>query len=256
MPLIETESLVLKTYNLAEADRIVVFLTRDNGVVRGVAKGAKRLKSRFGSTLELFSIVDLTYFQKEERELVSIQNVELINSAFDRAAAPEFLDTFSYVADLILQVALPHDPSENLYRMFKACLAVEAETKAELDALKLYSELWILRLAGYLPDWSRCEECRRAFEANEPATLRGGFHLHCTRCRKSGGVMEVKGAHREIFSNAQKLKPEDFLRFAGDRDFEVRELSTVLRRLITNVVGESRRQQTQNDSYMTARDAA
>ena len=44
--------------------------------------------------------------------------------------------------------------------------------------------------------------------------------------------------------------------FAGDRDFVVRELSTVLRRLITNVVGESRRQQTQNDSYMTARDAA
>ena len=59
MPLIETESIILKTYNLAEADKIVLFLTRDHGVLRGVAKGAKRLKSRFGSGLEPFSIVML-----------------------------------------------------------------------------------------------------------------------------------------------------------------------------------------------------
>ena len=57
MSLIETESLVIKSYNLAEADRIVVFLTREHGMVRGVAKGAKRLKSKFGSSLEPFSVV-------------------------------------------------------------------------------------------------------------------------------------------------------------------------------------------------------
>ena len=64
MALIETESLVLKSYNLAEADKIVVLLTHDHGVVRGVAKGAKRLKSKFGSGLEPFSVVHSTYFQK------------------------------------------------------------------------------------------------------------------------------------------------------------------------------------------------
>jgi DNA repair protein RecO (recombination protein O) len=60
MPLVETESLILKSYSLAEADKIVVFLTQDQGLVRGVAKGAKRLKSRFGGALEPFSIVDLS----------------------------------------------------------------------------------------------------------------------------------------------------------------------------------------------------
>ena len=54
MSLIETESIILRSYNLAEADKIVVLLTRDHGVVRGVAKGAKRLKSKFGSGLEPF----------------------------------------------------------------------------------------------------------------------------------------------------------------------------------------------------------
>ena len=56
MSLLETEGLVLKTYNLAEADRIVVFLTHGHGLVRGVAKGAKRLKSKFGSSLEPYTV--------------------------------------------------------------------------------------------------------------------------------------------------------------------------------------------------------
>ena len=77
MGLIETEGLVLKSYSLAEADKIVVFLTQEHGLVRGVAKGAKRLKSKFGGSLEPFSIVRLTYFQKEDRELVSIQQSEI-----------------------------------------------------------------------------------------------------------------------------------------------------------------------------------
>ncbi len=64
MSIIESESLVLKSYNLSEADRIIVLLTRDHGVVRGVAKGAKRLKSKFGSGLEPFSVVKVIVFSK------------------------------------------------------------------------------------------------------------------------------------------------------------------------------------------------
>ena len=130
MPLFETESLVLKSYNLAEADRIVVFFTRDHGVIRGVAKGARRLKSRFGSSLEVFSRVQLEFFQKEERELVSIQQVDLLRTSFDFASSPEFLQTFSYLADLLTAVVPPHDPNEKLYRMLNACIeAADAESR-------------------------------------------------------------------------------------------------------------------------------
>ncbi len=67
MGLVDTEGIILKTYSLAEADKIVVLLTQNEGLVRGVAKGAKRLKSRFGGGLEPFSIISISYFQKEER---------------------------------------------------------------------------------------------------------------------------------------------------------------------------------------------
>ncbi len=61
MGLVETEAFVLRTYRLAEADKIVVCLTRDAGVVRGVARGARRLKSRFGAGLEPCTLVSLSF---------------------------------------------------------------------------------------------------------------------------------------------------------------------------------------------------
>ena len=237
MPLFETESLVLKSYNLAEADRIVVFFTRDHGIVRGVAKGAKRLNSRFGSTLEIFSTVQLFYFQKEDRELVSLQQVELIRSCFSAAGDPEFLHTFSYLADLLMAFVPPHDPNETLYRMTKACLDAALDSSDQLTAIRLYFELWMLRLGGYLPDWSRCDECERTLAVNEAAALRPDFHLICDNCRKARRLSLISPEHLEVFHSVQKVPPLKFLELTNGRTETVIELSAILRRIITQVVG-------------------
>ena len=70
MPLHTAEALVLRTYKLGEADRIVVFLTRDRGKKRGVAKGARRQRSPFAGALEPLTEVRVAYFESERRELV------------------------------------------------------------------------------------------------------------------------------------------------------------------------------------------
>src|SRR5215475_8491958 len=111
MSVVETEGLVLKTYNLAEADRIVLFLTHEHGLIRGVAKGAKRLKSKFGSGLEPYSVVRLSYFQKDAVELVSIQHVELLRSYFSFAADPQVLRKLAYLADQLTAITPPNDPN-------------------------------------------------------------------------------------------------------------------------------------------------
>ena len=59
---VDSEAIVLRTYDLAEADKIVVCLTREAGVVRAVARGARRLKSRFGGGLEPFTLIRLSYY--------------------------------------------------------------------------------------------------------------------------------------------------------------------------------------------------
>lgn len=231
MPLVETESIILKTYNLAEADKIVLVLTRDHGVVRGVAKGAKRLKSRFGSGLEPFSVVMLSYFEKEVLELVSIQKADLISSYFEAASDPQFLQKFSYLSELLVLFSPPNDPNEVLYRMVRACLdAAEADRKS-LSAIGLYFELWLLRISGVLPDWAKCSECDRSFASNEPASLRSNHHLICRQCRRSSGGVSVDALHREIYAAAKRMSPVEFSGFALSHPEPVSELSAVMKRI-------------------------
>src|SRR6266446_1196022 len=52
MPARETEAIILKTFPLGKADRLVSFLGRSSGRVRGVAEGGRRVKNRYGSTLD------------------------------------------------------------------------------------------------------------------------------------------------------------------------------------------------------------
>jgi DNA repair protein RecO (recombination protein O) len=238
MPVFETESLVLKSYNLAEADRIVLFFTREHGMVRGVAKGAKRLKSRFGSSLEPFSVVNLEYFQKEDRELVSIQRVDLLRSCFDRASDPAFLNTFSYVADLLATIVPPHDPNETLYRMVIACLDAAENPNVDLAGIRLYFELWLMRLSGYLPQWSLCAGCRRVLEEDEVVYLKSDFHLLCSSCNRSRSSQSVDQLQRQIFERAQKLSPSAFADFAYGKSTAVLEVSNILKRIISTVTGK------------------
>ncbi len=237
MPLFESESLVLRSYDLAEADRIIVFFTRDHGLVRGVAKGAKRLKSRFGSTLEPFSTVILTYFQKEDRELVSVQNVELTRSRFEAASDPEFLQTYSYLSSLLTALVPPHDPNVTTYRMVKACLDANASGRDELAAVGLYFELWLLRLGGYLPDWTRCGDCRIHLGGDEPVGLHHNLHLICERCRGSRRMPSVTSLQRDLFHGAQSLGPEVFVERASQHAETVTELSEFMSRIVVSVVG-------------------
>jgi DNA repair protein RecO (recombination protein O) len=149
MPLYTADALVLRTYKLAEADRIVVFLTRDRGKKRGVAAHARRPRSRFTGALEPLTEVRVAYFEKERRELVSLNYAETIRSPL-AAANPESLAYSHYFAELIDAWAADADPDERLFRL--GCSVLDAlATGAPGDALARYFECWLLRLQGVYP---------------------------------------------------------------------------------------------------------
>jgi DNA repair protein RecO (recombination protein O) len=149
MPLYTTDALVLRTYKLAEADRIVVFLTRDRGKKRGVAPHARRPRSRFNGALEPLTEVRIAYFEKERRELVNLNYAETVRSPLS-AAGPECLAYSHYFAELIDAWAADADEDERLFRLGVAVLDALA-SGAPGDALARYFECWLLRLQGVYP---------------------------------------------------------------------------------------------------------
>ena len=146
MPLHTADALVLRTYKLGEADRIVVFLTADRGKRRGVARGARRPRSRFGGSLEPLTRVRTTYFENERRELVRLRQVEPLSSPLTSGSAEALLHV-SYFAELIDEWAPEADPNDRLFRL-GAAVAEALAGGAPVQPLARYFEYWLLRLQG------------------------------------------------------------------------------------------------------------
>src|SRR3954469_10483074 len=130
MPLYSADALILRTYKLGEADRIVVFLTRDRGKKRGVAKGARRARSRFTGTLESLTRAGVAYYERELRDLVRINYVEPQSSplaAIGRVHADAAaLGHAEYFAELIDEWAPEAHADERLYRLGASVIAALA----------------------------------------------------------------------------------------------------------------------------------
>ena len=79
---VSTPAIILKTMNYSESSKIVYAYTKEFGKQTLIAKGTRRAKSKFGSSLELCSFVELKYFKKSNRELFNLTNAELIKKSF------------------------------------------------------------------------------------------------------------------------------------------------------------------------------
>jgi DNA repair protein RecO (recombination protein O) len=213
MGLNETEGIVLRSYNLAEADKIVVCLTRHAGIVRSVARGARRLKSRFGAGLEPFTIIALSYYEKEGRELVSLRQAEIIRSFFGLARNAEAVAALAYMSELVMEFAPPHEPNEKLFRMVKAVVEALSGAPEDLSALVRYFEVWTLKLAGFLPDLRSCADCGKRLGEDSQTFLNAEFKARCGSCSNGLGKEFSTAAHGQLRA-AQRLSPVEFALFA------------------------------------------
>ena len=211
MALITTDAIVLRTYNLAEADRIVVCLTRSAGLVRGVARGARRMKSRFGAALEPFTLIKLAFYEKENRELVTISQAEIIQSRFDIASQPEAAVLLAYMGELVGEFAPPHESNETLFRMVSACVDALAKTPSGGRLLVRYFEVWLLRLAGLFPDVRACANCGVRIGEGEPAYLDAEVKPLCRNCAGATNTLLLPDTQRSLIGT-QQLAPIDFAR--------------------------------------------
>src|SRR3982751_5883886 len=222
MALFETEALILRTYNLAEADKIVVCFSRSAGLIRGVAKGCRKLRNRFGASLEPFTLVNLTYYENEQRELVSFRQTEILKSRFNLASNPSVLTGFSYMGDLLIDFSPPHQANDDLYRMALACFEAAAQTPGDLESVLRYFEVWLLKIEGFLPDLRACANCHRAFTGEETIYLGNDLSLRCFECSNGRGGAVSKHLHSQLRAT-EKLPPAKFAE-------EAREVSSTTKK--------------------------
>jgi DNA repair protein RecO len=164
MPAHTTDALILRTYKLGESDRIVVFLTRDRGKKRGVAKNARQSRRRFGGALEPLTLGRFGYVERERRDLVHLQYVEPLLSPLAALAPADdvALGYVGYFAELIDEWAQDSDPNETLFRLGASMVDALAAGIA-VEPLARYFEYWLLRLQGVYEADARLSSDARDF---------------------------------------------------------------------------------------------
>jgi DNA repair protein RecO (recombination protein O) len=181
----ESEAIVLRTYPLGEADRLVSFLSRTEGRLRGVARGARRPKSRFGSTLEPLSHIRIWYFERETRELVRIQQCELIESFFGAQQNFEQGLALGLMCEVTEAVLPEREASDASFRLLLHVARGVCGTGKIWLPLE-YFALWTVRLAGWLPDLTRCARCGKRLLNGRGHVLLSRSGIACDACAHPG----------------------------------------------------------------------
>ena len=195
MPLHTTDALILRTYKLGESDRIVVFLTRDRGKKRGVAKNARQSRRRFGGALEPLTYGRVGYVERERRELVRLDYVEPIRSPLS-AVDGDALGYVEFFAELIDEWAQEADPNEPLFRLGASMVDAMA-VGVPIEPLARYFEYWLLRLQGVYEADPRLSDDARAFL--DSARRLSPFALG-TLPVSARALDELEAAHRTLIA--------------------------------------------------------
>ena len=177
MPARESEAFVLRSYPYREADLIVSFFSRDLGKLRGVARGVRRPKSRFGASMERLSHSRIGYFQKDNLELVRIDRGELLSPALCMRTGYGASLSLDLIAEITEEMLPDHEPHDAFFRLLAHVLDSIAAAPAEVGAAGspdvqralTYFALWALRLGGLLPPFGVCLETGEALDPEEPA---------------------------------------------------------------------------------------
>ncbi|MFQ5883242.1 MAG: DNA repair protein RecO [Candidatus Methylomirabilales bacterium] len=182
MGLRSSEAIVVGGHNLGDADRIVIFYTRSYGKVRAVAAGARRIRSRFGGSLELFTHGRLVYFERPNNDLHRLNEFALREPFHSLRSSLDLLTAASEVVELAGVAGVEGEGCEEFFALTLETLQ-GLNSGIEPSLLLRAFEIRLLKVLGYLPELDRCVRCRGALpEGVQHFGLADGGLL-CPTCR-------------------------------------------------------------------------
>jgi DNA repair protein RecO (recombination protein O) len=218
-----TEGIVLKSDPFGEADLIVTHLTSGYGIIKTFAKSPRKIRSRFGSSLEPLTYSKISFWGKEDAALPRLTQSDIIYP-FDsiRGTLKSFLSV-SEIIELTLSFMPERDANRKVYSLFMETLRA-VETGNGTALLFISYKLKFLEIVGYLPRLGSCGRCGRkgnAFYLSHGTVL-------CERCSEGyEASFPILPAAVHLyscllgwsFSKINRIKPSETL---------IKELSTLI----------------------------
>jgi DNA repair protein RecO (recombination protein O) len=227
MPLFNSEAIVLRSINLSESDKLVTFMTNRYGKIKCVAKAARKIKNRFGASIEPLSHIRLIYFGKENQTLYRLNHSDIIHSFQRIRDDSQKIYTGIYFSELIDTLIPEMHPDANAFRLLHEGLKT-VEDVENLGILSCIFEMRLMCIAGYTPQLSHCSICKKkgystkigfSFERRgiicEPCSFQVKpeirFQVGILKYLKKLKTMNIRHANRLKFPKGSELEIEQLI---------------------------------------------
>lgn len=208
MPLLKTRAITLKSRKWGEADRIVTFYTKEIGKIRGVARGARRQKSRMGAALEPLTICDLNLFERSGDSLYRITQVDLIEPFVSFRESLTLMAAAARMANVVAAVTPDGDPDPHLFSTLERGLHSLVESD-DPSLTALLFQIRLLGLTGFRPQTDHCTACGKSKVILEPQFSPASGGLVCPACaaRQGHRCLPLSRGSLAFLQQALRLAP-------------------------------------------------
>src|SRR5439155_19885438 len=211
MALGKTQAVVIGRRALGESDRLVEFYTRGFGKLRGVAKAARRPRSRFGSALEPFTLGELVFFDTGRSELVRVDHFDIVHPFVALREHLEKLGRGAWMVECVARLSADRDPHDALFRLLVRALgALEASSRPTW--VSVCFAVRAVELIGLRPRLDRCSSCGRLFPFSPVALDVTAGGLLCDRCRPDAAAIALSPSAVGTLKRLRELRWADVIR--------------------------------------------
>lgn len=176
-----TEAIVLKVLDLRETDLMVTFFSKNYGKLTGIAKSARKSKKRFGTTLDLFNVLDLSFSRRQVSSLVFLEEAHLLYPSLHLMQDLRKISAASYCIEVISELSQEGDPNPGQYALLKKSLRHLEEEPFDEIFIRCF-ELSVLTHAGLKPEVTACIRCRADLKDTQAYFVFHEGGAFCSQC--------------------------------------------------------------------------
>ena len=216
MNLRTTRAVVSKTMKMSDSSKLVTLITENNGLVKVMAKGARRPQSRYGAALESITLISSIYYFRDSREIQSLSGAEIIEPFENIKDDLKKLSAAFAIVEIAQSLTASEDPGAGTFDILVDSLE-GLECGRTKDAEK---HLWrfvlrVLSAAGYKPSLDKCVVCgKKPHERSVFFSLQdGGLVCSCAGSEgkfgfnvSPGALMVMKNLMKGDVGELPKLK--------------------------------------------------
>jgi DNA repair protein RecO (recombination protein O) len=238
MSLITTQAIVLRNEGLGDADKLVTLFTEHKGKVRGVAKGARRSRTRFGASLEPFTHCCMDIFERRPGVLLRINQTEILHSFMSIRQDFAAISAAARMVRLVSVLTPDAEANIKIFNLLLKGLYHLEKNKKDFELITRFFEIHLLKYSGYLPKIDRCLKCNGIINSGPVFFSHRAGGTICVSCYRAGygpGEPVSKGTlaflvlcMRMGWSKLDRMKATRSIRD---------ELRILLEASITNIIG-------------------